>query len=470
MPFTPKDWRNLPETSTPITAEALEDLETRVSGYADTRVASVESDVARLVADASKPIGIYAGAVADDSTDNTNVINAHLATGKHVFLPGNGIYRHGNLTFPVQSHGGQIMFGEGASRTKLSYTGTGHGITFGDGGATDTRFQSIQHMELIGNASALSGVRFNTTRWCSVKSCDVRGYTNASAHAVLIEGSTAARANYFNVLEDVQFSTNRSHVKLHGNADGTGANSNYLHRCHFSDATDQNVLIDGGDTNRLYKCEHGDATSPLGVKIIGNANFNAVEDNMFDGPTKAWDIASTAAETELIWNKAGSGSTSISTSTDASTTTIRRDKYTETARVSVYHASNQSLTTGTVTTLVFNTEDYDPQAMHVAGSTSDLTAPVAGVYYVTLRIEFAANATGVRMARVAKNGDTPVVAEESKDPPADGTTTGTVTLSFDIQLAAGDFLRARAYQTSGGALNVLAGNSTRAQFQMRRVG
>jgi hypothetical protein len=36
LPFTPKDWRDWPDTSTPITAAALEDLETRLSAYSET--------------------------------------------------------------------------------------------------------------------------------------------------------------------------------------------------------------------------------------------------------------------------------------------------------------------------------------------------------------------------------------------------------------------------------------------------
>lgn len=35
MAITVKDWRNYPETTTPITAEALEDLEQRLGDYAD---------------------------------------------------------------------------------------------------------------------------------------------------------------------------------------------------------------------------------------------------------------------------------------------------------------------------------------------------------------------------------------------------------------------------------------------------
>src|SRR4051812_30091952 len=35
MPFTPKDWKDSPDPSTPITAVALEDMETRLAAYTD---------------------------------------------------------------------------------------------------------------------------------------------------------------------------------------------------------------------------------------------------------------------------------------------------------------------------------------------------------------------------------------------------------------------------------------------------
>lgn len=40
-PFTPKTWENTPSTDTPITAEALIDLEARLSNYSDTVAASI---------------------------------------------------------------------------------------------------------------------------------------------------------------------------------------------------------------------------------------------------------------------------------------------------------------------------------------------------------------------------------------------------------------------------------------------
>ena len=38
MAFVKKDWKNDPDTSTPLSAEAMEDLETRLSDYTDTEV------------------------------------------------------------------------------------------------------------------------------------------------------------------------------------------------------------------------------------------------------------------------------------------------------------------------------------------------------------------------------------------------------------------------------------------------
>ena len=41
MPFTPKDWRDHPDVTTPLSAAAMEDLETRLSGYTDSATAPV---------------------------------------------------------------------------------------------------------------------------------------------------------------------------------------------------------------------------------------------------------------------------------------------------------------------------------------------------------------------------------------------------------------------------------------------
>lgn len=46
MPFTPKDWEDAPSTDTPIDQAALEDLESRVTDYADSAAGDAVSGLA----------------------------------------------------------------------------------------------------------------------------------------------------------------------------------------------------------------------------------------------------------------------------------------------------------------------------------------------------------------------------------------------------------------------------------------
>lgn len=50
MPHTPKDWKDLPDRTTPLSAAAIEDLETRLGAYADTKIPATEKGAASGVA------------------------------------------------------------------------------------------------------------------------------------------------------------------------------------------------------------------------------------------------------------------------------------------------------------------------------------------------------------------------------------------------------------------------------------
>src|SRR5262245_60266146 len=76
--FTPKNWVDSPSTTTPISAAALEDLETRVTDYAEIASGTVYNVV-------------NYGAVGDGSADDTAEVQAAIddakTNGGTVFFP-----------------------------------------------------------------------------------------------------------------------------------------------------------------------------------------------------------------------------------------------------------------------------------------------------------------------------------------------------------------------------------------------
>lgn len=74
--FDVKDWRNRPDTSTPINATSLEDMETRLAAYAKTQIESLEETVARK---SQVPVDVASEGVAVDGSDVTSDLLAMLA-------------------------------------------------------------------------------------------------------------------------------------------------------------------------------------------------------------------------------------------------------------------------------------------------------------------------------------------------------------------------------------------------------
>lgn len=130
-----------------------------------------------------------------------------------------------------------------------------------------------------------------------------------------------------------------------------------------------------------------------------------------------------------------------------------------TAAAVVQRSGTQSIANASSTVVVFNSLVYDT---HGALNTSSgvFTAPVAGYYRVSSKIEFAANATGDRETSLFKNGSRYAYLGYNSNSSASGT--ANVGGSIDVQLAAGDTLDIRVRQTSGGALNV--GNTATANY------
>lgn len=122
---------------------------------------------------------------------------------------------------------------------------------------------------------------------------------------------------------------------------------------------------------------------------------------------------------------------------------------------------------GTGTILTFGSERFDTAGLHSTTSlTGRLTAPIAGLYRIDLHGEFAANATGIRQLAIRLNGAT-LIAAAKVGGAADAVQVSTGAV---WSMAAGDYVEARAYQTSGVALDLLANSAYSPEFSMVRLG
>jgi hypothetical protein len=119
----------------------------------------------------------------------------------------------------------------------------------------------------------------------------------------------------------------------------------------------------------------------------------------------------------------------------------------------VYNNTTQSLSDSSLTAITFNTEDYDVGSMHSTSvNTSRMTCPAngTGAYLVIGKVAYAANATGVRVARVRKNGAD--IATQSTQAATAGSTQ-VVQTTCVVGMTPGDYVEVYGFQTSGGALN-----------------
>jgi len=143
-------------------------------------------------------------------------------------------------------------------------------------------------------------------------------------------------------------------------------------------------------------------------------------------------------------------------------------------RVKVYKTANQSIANSAWACLTWNAEAFDSDTMHDnATSNSRITFTTAGTYEVTLNCMWANSTAGIRNHSVEKNGTTTqgsgtTVIEPFATAPVGATYNGvnaTVTASF----AAGDYIQAFVFQSSGGALNLGGGNEALSSFTARWV-
>jgi hypothetical protein len=150
--------------------------------------------------------------------------------------------------------------------------------------------------------------------------------------------------------------------------------------------------------------------------------------------------------------KVNSGATALEWGTSASGATFSGCRVTK--------SSAQSTSNSADSVLTFDTETFDVDGYHDnSTNNSRITIPSGktGYFLINGQVSWAANASGVRLMDIYKNGATRLARNE------DGNNGGSYNkvsqASTIVYLTAGDYVELRAFQESGGNLNVNSGDS-----------
>lgn len=118
-----------------------------------------------------------------------------------------------------------------------------------------------------------------------------------------------------------------------------------------------------------------------------------------------------------------------------------------------YYATGSTSTTNATPTIInFDGKTKDSHGSVTTGASWKFTSQSPGEFLISTCVGFAVNSTGQRLIQIYKNGS--FVANLGKTTTASGSFEEIVTGMTKVSLLAGDYIDVRAYQTSGGNLNV----------------
>lgn len=128
---------------------------------------------------------------------------------------------------------------------------------------------------------------------------------------------------------------------------------------------------------------------------------------------------------------------------------------TDSPAVRAYNNANVSIANNSLQAVTLNSERFDNSGSHSTSvNTPRITAPAGagGKYLIGAHLAYAGNGTGVRANNVRLNGGS-FVSTTTLLPP--GAVEAQFTTATVYALSAADYVEMVAFQTSGGALNVV---------------
>lgn len=273
-----------------------------------------------LLAHTPEQFGAVGDGVTDDTTAVQACINACIASGVAQMYAPNVYKITSTLQITVADPGAFTITGAAPYKSRFVYSGTGYCIQVGTGQANiaDGWFVTIQNLGFYAaNSTPTGAIKMNGTRFCKIRNCMIRDFSNASGISILFAGAGDI-INYFCIVEGCYIRNSPTGIRLDGGT-GIGANSNWIRNNWFGVHT-RSIDVDGADTNIIEANEFNGSTTTA-IYIQNAAAYTKILYNQFDGPTTGVNIAS-GDETFMIANT-GSGFVVI----DSGTNTFNIDPF-----------------------------------------------------------------------------------------------------------------------------------------------
>lgn len=128
----------------------------------------------------------------------------------------------------------------------------------------------------------------------------------------------------------------------------------------------------------------------------------------------------------------------------------------------VRRTTNQSISTGTATGIIWDTEDRDDDSYWAAGSPTRFTIPVTGWYFLSAYERWASQANGTRVLDFRVNGGS---ARMSQFAPTNQFNDPAIATSMVAYLTAGDYVETVALQSSGSSVNITSAHAQIVRLQ-----
>jgi hypothetical protein len=208
----------------------------------------------------------------------------------------------------------------------------------------------------------------------------------------------------------------------------------------IADTVDEAVTLDGGSTGNLLwnTLESIGASPPYSGSDTANRFLFDIATTSRLGMVSIGDGLSITADGVLSSNGSSGGGGIFS-------------------GAKVRLTSNESIGNITGTQIPWDSEVYDDGAYWSGANPTRLTVPTTGKYHFEFFARWAANGTGQRFITFIINGDTADRVSGDNRPGVSVDSAETYHgISADISLSAGDYVEARVFQSSGGALNLLS--------------